>query len=99
MSMYVTKRDGSKETVKFDKITARIQKLCYALDPLHVDPVAVSRPLVVNLVHQALDEIDAEAADAARFHVGIEVRHRRGHDIEGVAAILVEHVDVVAAKR
>ena len=25
--MYVIKRDGRKETVKFDKITARIQKI------------------------------------------------------------------------
>ena len=29
--MYVIKRDGKKESVKFDKITARIQKLCYGL--------------------------------------------------------------------
>lgn len=32
--MYVVKRDGRKEAVKFDKITARIRKLCYGLDPL-----------------------------------------------------------------
>lgn len=32
--MYVEKRDGRKEAVKFDKITARILKLCYGLDPL-----------------------------------------------------------------
>jgi ribonucleoside-diphosphate reductase alpha chain len=32
--MYVIKRDGRKEAVKFDKITARIIKMCYGLDPL-----------------------------------------------------------------
>ena len=31
--MYVIKRDGKKQEVHFDKITARIQKLCYGLDP------------------------------------------------------------------
>ncbi|NDH89703.1 MAG: hypothetical protein EBZ22_02250, partial [Flavobacteriia bacterium] len=36
--MHVIKRDGRKEAIKFDKITARIQKLCYGLSPL-VDPV------------------------------------------------------------
>ncbi len=29
--MYVIKRDGRQESVKFDKITARIKKLCYGL--------------------------------------------------------------------
>ncbi|MGB1735879.1 MAG: ATP cone domain-containing protein, partial [Schleiferiaceae bacterium] len=29
--MRVLKRDGRKEAVKFDKITARIEKLCYGL--------------------------------------------------------------------
>ena len=31
--MFVIKRDGKKESVKFDKITARIQKLCLRLEP------------------------------------------------------------------
>ena len=30
--MFVVKRDGRKETVSFDKITARISHLCYGLD-------------------------------------------------------------------
>ena len=33
MSMYVQKRSGKKESVHFDKITSRISKLCYGLDP------------------------------------------------------------------
>ena len=37
--MYVVKRDGRKEAVKFDKITARIKKLCWGLDDEFVDPV------------------------------------------------------------
>jgi ribonucleoside-diphosphate reductase alpha chain len=37
--MYVVKRDGRREAVKFDKITARVKKLCYGLDPM-VDATA-----------------------------------------------------------
>lgn len=40
--MYVLKRDGRKEPVKFDKITARINKLSYGLNTQFCDPV--SRP-------------------------------------------------------
>ena len=35
--MYVVKRDGRKEPIMFDKITARIRKLNYGFNPL-VDP-------------------------------------------------------------
>lgn len=34
--MFVYKRDGRKERVQFDKITARVSRLCYGLDPDHV---------------------------------------------------------------
>ena len=40
--MYVIKRDGKKEAVKFDKITSRIDKLCYGLDLSHVQPIEVA---------------------------------------------------------
>ena len=40
--MYVVKRDGRKEDVQFDKITARIKNLCRGLDMDFVDPVAVT---------------------------------------------------------
>jgi hypothetical protein len=38
--MYVLKRDGRKEPVKFDKITARINKLSYGLNTQFCDPVS-----------------------------------------------------------
>jgi hypothetical protein len=41
--MYVIKRDGRQEKVHFDKITARIKKLCYGLNESFVDPVEVSQ--------------------------------------------------------
>lgn len=41
--MYVVKRDGRKEDVKFDKITSRINKLCYGLDSRFVDSIKISQ--------------------------------------------------------
>ncbi len=37
--MFVIKRDGRKEPVAFDKITARIKKLSYGLNDDFCDPV------------------------------------------------------------
>ncbi|MEX1189274.1 MAG: ribonucleoside-diphosphate reductase subunit alpha [Bacteroidia bacterium] len=63
---YVIKRDGRKESVKFDKVTARIQKLCYGLDPVHVDPVAVAQKVIQGIYSgvstEALDNLAAETA-------------------------------------
>jgi ribonucleoside-diphosphate reductase alpha chain len=65
MSMYVIKRDGRKESVKFDKITARVQKLSYGLDPM-VDPVKVTLKVIEGIydgVQTAeLDNLAAEIA-------------------------------------
>ena len=40
--MYVTKRNGEREDVHFDKITSRIKKLCYGLDSEFVDPASIT---------------------------------------------------------
>ena len=64
--MYVIKRDGSKESIKFDKITARIQKLCYALDAAHVKPVEVAMKVIQGIypgvTTSELDNLAAETA-------------------------------------
>jgi ribonucleoside-diphosphate reductase alpha chain len=63
--MYVVKRDGRKEAVKFDKITARIVKMCYGLDPL-VSPEAVAMKVIEGLFDGVtttqLDNLAAEVA-------------------------------------
>jgi ribonucleoside-diphosphate reductase alpha chain len=63
--MYVVKRDGRRESIKFDKVTARIQKLCYGLDPL-VDPIPVAMKVIEGIYEgvttQQLDELAAETA-------------------------------------
>ena len=63
--MFVVKRDGHKEPVMFDKITARIRKLCYGLNPL-VDPVRVSMRVIEGLYDGVTtSELDNLAAEVA----------------------------------
>lgn len=66
--MFVFKRDGRKEPVRFDKITARIQRLCYGLDSEHVDCVAVTQR-VISGVYQGVNtiELDNLAAETAAY--------------------------------
>src|SRR5579872_6433352 len=64
--MYVIKRDGKKETVKFDKITARIEKLCYSLNPVLVDPIDVAKKVIEGLYDGVTtSELDNLAAETA----------------------------------
>lgn len=39
-------KDGRQERVQFDKITARVSRLCYGLDTEHVDPVAITQKVI-----------------------------------------------------
>ncbi len=64
--MYVIKRSGKREAVKFDKITARIERLCYGLNNKYVDPIKVSQRVVQGLYDGVtttqLDNLAAETA-------------------------------------
>ena len=63
--MYVVKRDGRREAVKFDKITARIKKLCYGLNPL-VTPEKVAMKVIEGLYDGVTtSELDNLAAEVA----------------------------------
>lgn len=63
--MFVVKRDGRKEPVMFDKITARIRKLCYGLNDL-VDPVKVAMRVIEGLYDGVTtSELDNLAAEIA----------------------------------
>ena len=64
-NMYVIKRDGHKEPVMFDKITDRIKKLCYGLNPL-VDSVKVAMKVIEGLYDGVTtSELDNLAAETA----------------------------------
>ena len=63
--MYVVKRDGRKEPIMFDKITARVRKLCYGLNEL-VDPVKVAMRVIEGLYDGVTtSELDNLAAEIA----------------------------------
>lgn len=64
--MYVVKRDGRRESVKFDKITARVEKLCYSLNSKFVDPVKVAMKVIEGLYDGVTTtELDNLAAETA----------------------------------
>ena len=63
--MFVKKRDGRKEPIMFDKITARVRKLCYGLNEL-VDPVKVAMRVIEGLYDGVTtSELDNLAAEIA----------------------------------
>lgn len=64
--MYVIKRDGRRESVKFDKITARIERLCYGLDPAFVQPIEVAMKVVAGIYDGVTtSELDNLAAETS----------------------------------
>jgi ribonucleoside-diphosphate reductase alpha chain len=71
--MKVIKRSGRKEVVSFDKITARLRKLCYGLDTDFVNIIEVSKKVIMGLYDNVttveLDNLAAEtAANMATIH-------------------------------
>lgn len=66
--MFVIKRDGRRESVKFDKITARIIKLIYGLNPTYVDPIKVAMKVIngmyTSITTSDLDNLAAQEAAA-----------------------------------
>ena len=63
--MYVIKRDGKRELVQFDKITARIKKLCYSLHE-SVDPQRVAMRVIEGVYDGvSTTELDNLAAEVA----------------------------------
>jgi ribonucleoside-diphosphate reductase alpha chain len=64
--MLVIKRDGRHETVKFDKVTARIEKLSYGLDMRFVQPHEVARKVIDGIYDKVqTTELDNLAAETA----------------------------------
>lgn len=64
--MLVLKRDGRRESVKFDKVTARIERLSYGLDVNYVDPIEVARKVIDGIYDGVTTvELDKLAAEVA----------------------------------
>lgn len=64
--MFVIKRDGTREEIKFDKVTDRVKKLCFGLNMNFVQPVKVAQKvnigMVDNITTQELDHLASESA-------------------------------------
>ncbi|ODV62358.1 ribonucleotide-diphosphate reductase subunit RNR1 ASCRUDRAFT_74753 [Ascoidea rubescens DSM 1968] len=66
--MFVYKRNGSKERVRFDKITARVSRLCYGLDANHVDAVKITQRVISGVYNGVTTvELDNLAAETAAY--------------------------------
>ncbi|OLQ08873.1 Ribonucleoside-diphosphate reductase large subunit [Symbiodinium microadriaticum] len=66
--MYVVKRDGQKQEVKFDAITRRIRRLTDGLDTRFVDPVVVTRKVVEGFYSGiSTSEVDVLAAETCAY--------------------------------
>jgi ribonucleoside-diphosphate reductase alpha subunit len=71
--MQVVKRSGKREEVSFDKITARVKKLCYGLNQEYIDPIEIAKKVVQGIYDGVstsdLDNLAAEtAASMATVH-------------------------------
>ncbi|CAN0577384.1 unnamed protein product, partial [Ectocarpus sp. 12 AP-2014] len=67
-SMHVVKRDGRREPVMFDKITARIRRLCWGLDERYIDPVLVAQKVVQGIYSGVTTwELDTLAAETCAY--------------------------------
>jgi ribonucleoside-diphosphate reductase alpha chain len=64
--MLVIKRDGRRESVKFDKITARIERLCYGLDMNYIEPIEIAKKVISGIYDGVTTvELDNLAAETA----------------------------------
>jgi len=71
--MFVIKRNSKRESVKFDKITARIEKLCYGLDRRFVNSAEVAKKVIEGLYDGvSTTELDNLAAETA---ASLTVKH------------------------
>ncbi len=71
--MLVIKRDGRRESVRFDKITARIENLCYGLDNRYIQPIEVAKKVIDGLY----DGVTTTELDnlAAEICASLTVKH------------------------
>jgi len=104
--MDVIKRDGRKEPIMFDKITARVRKLCYGLNEL-VDPVKVAMRVIEGLYDgvttSELDNLAAEVAatlttshpDYARLAARISVSNLHKNTKKTFSAVMTDLYEYV----
>jgi len=66
--VYIVKRDGRKEEVKFDNITKRIRALCDGLDSKFIDPIPITQKVIEGFFNGiSTQEIDTLAAETCAY--------------------------------
>jgi ribonucleoside-diphosphate reductase alpha chain len=64
--MFVVKRDGSREAVRFDKISNRVRKVTYGLNPDFIDAMEIAQKVIAGIYDGIstweLDNLAAETA-------------------------------------
>ncbi|MDH5476234.1 MAG: ribonucleoside-diphosphate reductase subunit alpha [Cyclobacteriaceae bacterium] len=92
--MLVIKRDGHRESVKFDKITSRIEKLCYGLDPNFINPVDIAKKVIMGIYDGVTTvELDNLAAETA---ASLTTKHP--HYAKLAARIAISNLHKVTSK-
>ena len=71
--MLVIKRDGRRESVKFDKVTARIEKLCYGLHMDFVSPIEVAKK-VIDGIYDGVTTVELDNL-AAEISASMTTKH------------------------
>jgi len=79
--MYVVKRNGEQQEVRFDSITKRIRTLCEGLDSKFVDPVPVTQKVIEGFyTGMSTSEVDTLAAETCAY------MSQKHHDFSTLAA-------------
>ena len=65
-TMFIKKRDGREEKVIFDKISSRIQKMCFGLDADYIDHIPIAQKVIQGIypgvTTTELDELAAQTS-------------------------------------
>ena len=62
--MFITKRNGTQELIKFDKITTRIKKLIKNEELDYIDPILISQKVVATIFSGiTTTELDTQSAE------------------------------------
>jgi ribonucleoside-diphosphate reductase alpha chain len=89
--MYVFTRSGDKEPVKFDKITERIQVLCFDLPEKHIDPMLIAQKVIEGIYDGiTTSELDQLAAETAAY---LSTKHPSYSTLAGRIAVSNLHKD------
>jgi ribonucleoside-diphosphate reductase alpha chain len=87
--MQIVKRDGRSEPVKFDKITARIQKLCYGLDNNYISAQEVAKK-VIDGIYDGITSIELDNL-ATETAATLAVKHPEYAILAGRLAVNTLH--------